>query len=72
MLRNCLWFILLAASAAYAQTPATREAAYRANNRGVALLEQYKYKEGAEEFRRALATAPDMFLARVNLAVRHR
>ena len=31
-----------------------REAAYRANNRGVALLEQYKTKEAAEAFTRAL------------------
>jgi tetratricopeptide (TPR) repeat protein len=45
------------------------EAAYRANNLGVALLEQFKHKEGAEEFRRALDIAPRLALARVNLAI---
>ena len=69
MLRKVIRVIFFTAVVVHAQTPATREAAYRANNRGVALLEQYKYKEGAEEFRRALATAPDMFLPRVNLAI---
>ena len=46
-----------------------REEAYRANNLGVALLEQFKHKEGAEAFRRALALDPKLALARVNLAV---
>jgi Flp pilus assembly protein TadD len=47
----------------------TREDAYRANNIGVALLEQFKYKEGAEEFRRALKLEPSLALARVNLGI---
>jgi len=54
------------------QTPAiptTTEDAYRANNLGVALLEQFKYKEGAEAFRRALQIDPKMPLARINLAI---
>ncbi len=54
------------------QTPAvqsSREDAYRANNIGVALLEQFKYKEGAEEFRRALKLEPSLALARVNLGI---
>ncbi|HEV3468620.1 MAG TPA: FG-GAP-like repeat-containing protein [Pyrinomonadaceae bacterium] len=46
-----------------------REDAYRANNLGVALLEQFKHKEGAETFRRALALDPKLALARVNLAI---
>lgn len=46
-----------------------REAAYRANNIGVALLEQYKAKEAAEEFRRALSIDPQLRLARINLAI---
>jgi tetratricopeptide (TPR) repeat protein len=49
-------------------TPA-REAAYRANNLGVALLEQFKHAEGAQEFRRALALDPELALAHVNLAI---
>jgi tetratricopeptide (TPR) repeat protein len=48
---------------------AAREDAYRANNLGVALLEQYKYKEGAEAFTRALQLDPQLRLARVNLAI---
>lgn len=50
-------------------TPAAREDAYRANNIGVALLEQFKYKEAAEEFRRALKIYPSLALARINLAI---
>jgi tetratricopeptide (TPR) repeat protein len=54
------------------QTPptvSTREAAYRANNLGVALLEQYKYKEGAEAFARALQMEPKLAIARINLSI---
>src|SRR5215204_967882 len=54
------------------QAPAgasAREEAYRANNLGVALLEQFKHKEGAEQFRRALALDPKLALARTNLAI---
>ena len=49
--------------------PAAREAAYRANNLGVALLEQFKHREGAEQFERALKLDPGLALARINLAV---
>src|SRR5215510_293233 len=72
------WLILLTA-AFYAgtnqptgQNPPTRsslEDAYRANNIGVALLEQYKHKEAAEEFRRALKLEPSLALARLNLGI---
>ncbi len=48
---------------------AAREEAYRANNIGVALLEQFKYKEGAESFRRALKLDPRLSIARVNLSI---
>jgi tetratricopeptide (TPR) repeat protein len=54
------------------QTPApssTREDAYRANNIGVALLEQFKYKEGADEFKRALQLDPKLVLAHINLGI---
>jgi tetratricopeptide (TPR) repeat protein len=51
------------------QAARSREEAYRANNLGVALLEQFKHKEGAEQFRRALAVDPKLALARVNLAI---
>jgi Tfp pilus assembly protein PilF len=47
----------------------SREDAYRANNIGVALLEQFKHQEAAGEFRRALKIEPSLALARVNLAI---
>ena len=46
-----------------------REAAYRANNIGVAQLEQYQTKEAADSFRQALEIQPDLLLARINLAI---
>jgi tetratricopeptide (TPR) repeat protein len=52
-----------------ADKAATREEAYRANNIGVALLEQFKYKEAADEFQRALKAYPQLALAQVNLAI---
>ncbi len=57
------------ASPAAQKAAATREDAYRANNLGVALLEQYKYKEGAESFTRALQLDPKLQLARINLGI---
>jgi tetratricopeptide (TPR) repeat protein len=51
------------------QAPATREDAYRANNVGVALLEQYNHAEAAASFRRALEIDPKLDLARINLAI---
>ena len=46
-----------------------REDAYRSNNLGVALLEQFKYKEASDAFKRALQLAPDLTLARINLGI---
>ena len=51
------------------QSKATREDAYRANNIGVALLEQFKHKEAADSFKRALQLEPGLALARVNLGI---
>jgi Flp pilus assembly protein TadD len=45
-----------------------REAAYRANNIGVALLEQYSDK-AVGEFQRALKLYPELGIAQVNLAI---
>jgi tetratricopeptide (TPR) repeat protein/predicted nucleotidyltransferase len=56
-------------ASAQSAAAAAREEAYRANNLGVALLEQFKPKEAAEEFRRALRLDPRMALARTNLAI---
>jgi Tfp pilus assembly protein PilF len=46
-----------------------REQAYRANNRGVAELEQLKYPEAATAFREALQKDSSLAIARVNLSV---
>jgi len=47
--------------------PATdRERAYRANNRGVALLEQFRYPEALAAFRAALTIARSLAIARVD------
>ena len=50
-------------------TTPSREDAYRANNIGVALLEQFKHKEGADAFRNALKIDPKLNLARINLSI---
>jgi tetratricopeptide (TPR) repeat protein len=49
--------------------PAAKEDAYRANNIGIALLEQYKYKEAADAFKRALQLEPGLTIARINLGI---
>ncbi len=48
---------------------AEREEAYRANNLGVAQLEQYNHGAGAAAFRRALEIDSQMTIARINLAI---
>lgn len=45
------------------------ENAYRQNNLGVALLEQFKYKEAAEAFKNALKLDPKLSLAHINLSI---
>ncbi|HYJ84662.1 MAG TPA: FG-GAP-like repeat-containing protein, partial [Pyrinomonadaceae bacterium] len=63
---------LTGGSLAHRQTQtaqASREDAYRANNIGVALLEQFKHKEAAESFKNALKIDPKLNLARVNLSI---
>jgi len=46
-----------------------REAAYRANNRGVALMEQGSYADAARAFREALMREPGLRLPRINLPI---
>jgi len=46
-----------------------RERAYRANNVGVAHLEQFDYPGAERSFREALTLEPDLALARLNLAI---
>src|SRR5687768_17999160 len=65
--------VLLSATSAHLQSEQpkanAREEAYRANNIGVALLEQFKHKEAADAFRRALQLEPGLTLARINLGI---
>ena len=56
-------------AAAAQQAPNPAELAYRANNRGVAWLEQFQYKQAVESFREAVAGDPSLGMARFNLAV---
>ena len=49
--------------------PVDIEGAYRANNRGVALLEQFNYDGAATAFREALKVSSDLSIARANLAI---
>ena len=46
-----------------------REQAYRANNRGVAKLEQFEYASAAEAFRESLVIDDTLNIARFNLAL---
>jgi tetratricopeptide (TPR) repeat protein len=67
-------FLLAGKSSAHrqTQTASTRpslEDAYRANNIGVALLEQFKHKEAAEAFKNALKIDPKLNLAHINLSI---
>jgi Flp pilus assembly protein TadD len=62
---------LLLAGAAVPVSRETREAAYRDNNHGVALLEQFRPQDAAEAFRQALARDPELVIARLNLAIAH-
>jgi len=50
-------------------TATSKEDAYRLNNIGVALLEQFKYKEAADAFRQALKVEPKLRLAQINLSI---
>jgi tetratricopeptide (TPR) repeat protein len=67
-------FVFVAALAAWQQPsapakPVDLERAYRANNLGVARLEQFDYDGAATSFRGALQIAPTLHIARLNLAI---
>jgi tetratricopeptide (TPR) repeat protein len=67
--------LVLAVALGLLQAPAppdaiqARERAYRANNIGVARLEQFDYDTAARSFREALQIAPALHIARLNLAI---
>ena len=52
-----------------APAPAGREAAWRENNLGVALLEQFRFTDAVPAFRRALEADRSLLAAQVNLAI---
>src|SRR5881296_778477 len=63
---------VLGITACRRQTPqiaAAREDAYRANNLGVALLEQFKYPEAAAAFRQAFGVDASLAIAHLNLSL---
>ncbi|HXG82798.1 MAG TPA: FG-GAP-like repeat-containing protein [Pyrinomonadaceae bacterium] len=62
-------FLPTSAQSAKQVSAAGREDAYRANNLGVARLEQFDYKAGAESFRLALTLDPKLKIAQINLAI---
>ncbi|HEY6118819.1 MAG TPA: tetratricopeptide repeat protein, partial [Pyrinomonadaceae bacterium] len=68
-----LWIVVINSDAKLQNqartTGALQENAYRENNIGVALLEQFKYREGVDAFRRALTIAPKLTLAQINLSI---
>lgn len=70
-MRNIVILLLLfvLSMSALAASFQVTEQAYRHNNLGVALMEQYKHGEAIGEFRQALAIKPDLALARINLAL---
>jgi tetratricopeptide (TPR) repeat protein len=59
----------LLAALALVQSPPAIEDAYRANNLGVARLEQFDYPAAAAAFRQALEKQSDLSVARLNLAI---
>jgi len=65
----CLLVLTQCACARSSTNREAREQAYRANNRGVAELEQLKYQEAAATFRDALQRDSSLAIARVNLSI---
>ena len=61
--------LLVAVTRAQQPPAAARENAYRANNIGVAWLEQYNFANAAASFRDALRLDPSLAIARLNLGI---
>src|SRR5262245_19369074 len=58
-----------AAAPAAAAPSAARETAWRENNLGVALLEQFRFADAVQAFQRALAADATLTAAQMNLAI---
>jgi tetratricopeptide (TPR) repeat protein len=61
--------LLIAVGRAQQPAVAVRDNAYRANNTGVAYLEQYNFAAATAAFRRARAIDPALAIARLNLGI---
>jgi tetratricopeptide (TPR) repeat protein len=61
--------LLLGAGLVWASGQEEREALYRLNNQGVALMEQYQHEAAVEKFSQALAADGNFVIGRVNLAL---
>jgi Tfp pilus assembly protein PilF len=64
----CLAWAFAGGGVAAAPAPA-REAAWRENNLGVALLEQFRFADAVQAFKRSLEKDPSLVPARINLAI---
>jgi Flp pilus assembly protein TadD len=65
----CLGLLAGASGSLVTSAAPDREAAYRANNLGVALLEQYRFADAVEAFKKSQALDPGLGMARINLAI---
>src|SRR5262245_47562460 len=65
----CVLAVSQPACARRSNSSDAREQAYRANNRGVADLEQFKYPDAANAFREALQKDSALAIAHVNLSI---
>ena len=61
--------LLLGVGLVWASEEGDREALYRLNNQGVALMEQYQHEQAVEKFSQALAADGNFVIGRVNLAL---
>ena len=62
-------FLVAPRAAGRRRRPHPREDAYRANNLGVALLEQFRYPDAAAAFRQALGLDASLAIAHLNLSL---
>ncbi len=75
LLVTCIAALLAGAPAVVEQqqrppaAPDALERAYQSNNAGAAWLEQFEFAKAADAFREALRLAPDLAIARFNLAL---
>jgi Flp pilus assembly protein TadD len=69
VLASCLGLLAGSGGASGTGAAPDREAAYRANNLGVALLEQYRFADAVEAFKKARTLDPGLRMVQINLAI---